>query len=487
MRTIISTRKCLLYGVIVIVFFLLIFESIARVVEFIRPPEETLSLSLKQKDSYRIFVYGGSTMAGMPIKEFGFVSQLEFWLREIHPEKALEVYNFGRPGSPSTYVRRMVEESISHGPDLLIVLSGHNEFLQARIERVPNKIVTSFALTRVLVRILNNLREALFQLPENDFMPILKVYDRDSSLFKEKVQVYLDNLRGIAETTRKNNIPLLLLTVPSNVSEWPPVYKRIVTNGGEEYESWIAEVDKFLADGLSDRAIESIHKRLHTYRNNALLLYLLAKSYAAAGDYEQAITLYTKAKDLDPMPWRVLTEFNQAIKKLAKFDGVFLVDVEKSFQQQAMHGLVGFSLVADNCHPTPLSNAIISRDILSLMAQKCLFVEKNLEPLSMEGSLEHFISQTTTPDKRRSLEMLYLIDNAKYSMKTPFYNFKASKMYLDKALAMDSSKWEIWVNLATLAFFENRIEEGRQHLRKAIQLRGALIDQNDRRNAPRRF
>ncbi len=75
MRTIISTRKCLLYGVIVIVFFLLIFESIARVVEFIRPPEETLSLSLKQKDSYRIFVYGGSTVAGMPIKEFGFVSQ----------------------------------------------------------------------------------------------------------------------------------------------------------------------------------------------------------------------------------------------------------------------------------------------------------------------------------------------------------------------------------------------------------------------------
>jgi len=272
MRTIISTRKCLLYGVIVIVLFLLIFESIARVVEFIRPPEETLSLSLKQKDSYRIFVYGGSTVAGMPLKEVGFVSQLEFWLREIHPEKALEVYNFGRPGSPSTYVRRMVEESISHGPDLVIVLSGHNEFLQARIERLPNKIVTRFALTRVLVRILNNLRAALFPLPENDFMPIPKVYDRDSSLFKEKVQVYLDNLRGIAETTRKNNIPLLLLTVPSNVSEWPPVYKRIVTNGCEEYESWIAEVDKFLADGLSDRAIESIHKLLHTYRNNPLLL-----------------------------------------------------------------------------------------------------------------------------------------------------------------------------------------------------------------------
>ena len=80
--------------------------------------------------------------------------------------------------------------------------------------------------------------------------------------------------------------------------------------------------------------------------------------------------------------------------------------------------------------------------------------------------------------------MQYLLSNAKYSMKTPFYNFNASRMYLDKALAMDSSNWQIWVNLATLAFFENRIEEGRQQLRMAIQLRGAPMDRNDRRNAP---
>ena len=80
--------------------------------------------------------------------------------------------------------------------------------------------------------------------------------------------------------------------------------------------------------------------------------------------------------------------------------------------------------------------------------------------------------------------MLYLLSNAKYSMKTPFYNFKASRMYLDKALAMESSNWEVWVNLATLSFFENRIEEGRQQLRRAIQLRGAPIDPIDCRSAP---
>ena len=57
-------------------------------------------------------------------------------------------------------------------------------------------------------------------------------------------------------------------------------------------------------------------------------------------------------------------------------------------------------------------------------------------------------------------------------------------MYLNEALALDSSNWVIWVNLATFAFFDNRIEEGREQLRKAIQLRGEPIDQNDRRYAP---
>ncbi len=57
-------------------------------------------------------------------------------------------------------------------------------------------------------------------------------------------------------------------------------------------------------------------------------------------------------------------------------------------------------------------------------------------------------------------------------------------MYIDKALAMDSSNWKVWINLATLSFFGNRIEEGRQQLRRAIHLRGEPIDQNDRRNAP---
>ena len=111
-------------------------------------------------------------------------------------------------------------------------------------------------------------------------------------------------------------------------------------------------------------------------------------------------------------------------------------------------------------------------------------MESDFELLDVDTSLERFFSQTTTPDTRKSLELAQVMESAKYSMKTPFHNHKTSRMYLERALAIDSSKWEIWVNLATLALLENRIDEGRRQLRKAIQLRGAPIDENDRGHAP---
>ena len=104
--------------------------------------------------------------------------------------------------------------------------------------------------------------------------------------------------------------------------------------------------------------------------------------------------------------------------------------------------------------------------------------------MNVDTSLTHFYSQTTTPATYRLMKLAQALESAKYSMKTPFHNNKTSRMYLERALAIDSSNWEIWVNLATLALLENRIDEGRRLLSKAIELRGAPIDENDRGVAP---
>ena len=111
----VSLRKRLLFGAIFTILLLGLLELSARVVELFSPPYITAgnvtvskpAIPPKEEGAYRIFVYGGSTVEGLPVRQFSFVSQLEFRLRELQPEKPLELYNFsGRPEQKMIRVAR---------------------------------------------------------------------------------------------------------------------------------------------------------------------------------------------------------------------------------------------------------------------------------------------------------------------------------------------------------------------------------------------
>ena len=130
-----SLRRSLAYGALVTVVFFVILETIAYFWEYSDVEAEMARkvTGAQEPGSYRIFLFGGSTVEGVHVPEYGFAQQLEFWLRQLQPDKPLEIYNFGRAGRDSGYVRSKVETTIGHDPDLLIVLTGHNEFLSRHV------------------------------------------------------------------------------------------------------------------------------------------------------------------------------------------------------------------------------------------------------------------------------------------------------------------------------------------------------------------
>lgn len=485
-----STSLKLLLSAITTVVFLAVLESAARLVEFIDPGVSAVELqsSGDAADVFRVFVYGGSTVAGFPVEQFGFVSQLEFWLRELQPTKSLEIYNLGAPAEPSAYVRLMVERTIYEDPDLLIVLSGHNEFLPSEVENRQRTILHHLALFRVGIRVRDKVRAMYFpQRPRIEYAPSqLEPYLRGSDAFQKEVDRYVDNMRHITRIALEHDVPLFLVTPPANLADWPPVYKELALGShfNSVYESRIVEAALLVDNGSVDKAIESIEEFLSTYPDDAMLLYLLARSNVALGNHELAKSLFDKARDLDPIPWRVLPEFIQTLRDLSEADGVYLIDAAGTFRQQAPDGLVGFSLVADTCHPTPFGNALIAREIVNAMESNDLFVERDLSPRSLDDQLEAFLSGSFSAEERLELEYRFLLRMAMITMKTPFFNFSASEMYLQQALVLDANDWRIWANLATLSLLEDRIEEGRNELRTAISLRGSLLDPDDRGNMP---
>jgi len=110
----------------------------------------------KGANTYRIFCLGGSTTYGRP-----YTDPTSFcgWLRELlpaaDPSRNWEVINAGGISYASYRAAVVMEELTGYEPDLFIVYSGHNEFLERRTYRellatpsVVSKVVSRLGRTR---------------------------------------------------------------------------------------------------------------------------------------------------------------------------------------------------------------------------------------------------------------------------------------------------------------------------------------------------
>ena len=93
----------------------------------------------KDSDTFRIFVLGGSTVQGRPYAiQTAFPKWLEINLGLAFPGRKFEAVNCGGISYASYRLIPIMEECLAYDPDLFIVCTGQNEFLEARtyIERM---------------------------------------------------------------------------------------------------------------------------------------------------------------------------------------------------------------------------------------------------------------------------------------------------------------------------------------------------------------
>ena len=87
----------------------------------------------KAAGTCRIFCVGGSTTYGRPYDDF---TSFGGWLRQLlpalDPSLRWEVINAGGVSYASYRVALLMEELVRYEPDLFVIYSGHNEFLEER-------------------------------------------------------------------------------------------------------------------------------------------------------------------------------------------------------------------------------------------------------------------------------------------------------------------------------------------------------------------
>lgn len=355
-------------------------EGIVKVAPERRRQFRTRPFSLKKPPgTVRIFAVGDSVTWGPAnavwdenMRKFTplplpYPALLENILEVEYPGFDFEVLNCGGCGFATYRLSALVRELLEFSPDLIVLMCGSNEYLEARYYKDWSEFKKkhlrwlsrwrTLTLVRDMLRVVASRREERKVRPIT-FEPTVPILDEEKIAGKEIREAMLQhsehNLDLITDMCSGAGVPLLLCTQPSNLRAMPVLEM-------EEYSpvERVEELKKGIElakEGRSAEAIEIAERAttsLSSRKATACLYYLLGKLYDALKDYKKAREAYIRAKDLDPFPSRPLSGFNEAVRRVARREGVFLADVEKAFEREASDGIPDYRFFFDSCHIRP--------------------------------------------------------------------------------------------------------------------------------------
>lgn len=410
-------------------------------------------------------------MYGYPVPEVGFIAQLKFWLGKYYPRRKIKLYNFAKPGNSSYTVWLKIKRTILYKPDLLIVYSGHNEFLLRSTKGISsrlNYLVERSSLSTVRVFRYAWQRFLLWKNRQVYLTEKRTPFAYKSPEYLHKKNLYKVHLENIVALTKKKKVKLLLCTVAWNTKDWPPVYKKIKSRNYQRQAHRLMSL-------LQEKRITLLKKQWHLfakqYPKNALSFYVRGKIQLAEKKRRKALASFTLAKELDPFPWRVLREFNSLIRKQESHRHVWVADVEKAFVTKAKD-LVGFKLIADNCHPTPHGSGLVAATILNKVASVFLSPTQPRHTCPVDEFLKAVQYQ-------KKYDRPYLFKIALYSAVSPFFHYSISRKLWKAYLKRYANDWKAWANLASLDLLEGKKNEGLKKLRKARELNPKMDVESD--------
>lgn len=339
----------------------------------------------KPANTFRIFCLGGSTTAGE------YPALLQSLLNKTASNKKIEVINLGAVSLNSFQVVDFVDEIVDYQPDLLVIYAGHNEIYGPLGVASGITANHSYMLTN-LIKAMQQSR--LFQLLQNSYQKIamvntdVDVNTESDGLFKSfagsvvlprsELRIHADdyfqkNLQKIIVTAKKNQTPLLLATVVSNIRQFKP-FDSAVPDVAQK-ASWNALIKQAIAARERQQYVDSeqlFRQAIALFSDNAQQYFEFGQLYLLTGRYELAQIALTKARDFDILPFRATSETNTIIRNAASRSQVLLLDVEKIFAQHSDHGIIGKPLLLEHLHPTRYGYYIMATEIAKLIYKEQL-------------------------------------------------------------------------------------------------------------------
>ncbi len=362
------------------------YETAEERLVFFRPQSFAAT---KEENTFRIFCLGGSTVQGRPYSvETSFTTWLELSLRTAVPETNWEVVNCGGISYASYRLIPIMREVLEYKPDLFIVYTGHNEFLEDRtyrsVKQTPRGLIR---LHDVLLRLRSYSLAYQFLSSEPsedtprsvlpaevqaklDFRDGIESYHRDETWRRGTIEHFRHNIETMIRMSEQANVPLILVNPVSNLKDSPPFKSEFdETLSKREWERLIAlwqQADEVDWSNAYQKA-QLLEKAAEIDGRHAGLLYTIGKCYERLARFEEAKKWFVRAKDEDICPLRILEPMHEAILDVAAEYDLPLVDVRALIEERTQDGIPGDEWLLDHVHPTITGHQLIADSLYRAM------------------------------------------------------------------------------------------------------------------------
>lgn len=351
----------------------------------------------KPPDGRRVFCLGGSTTYGHPYRHpTSFCGWLGALLRAADPEHAWEAVNAGGISYASYRVARVMDELAGHEPDVFVVLTGHNEFLERRtyaalldLPPAVRRLDAALSRTRSYTEMRRLVDGALGRTPAAGAMAgeveaILDgsvgpdAYRRDDEQRRRIVEHFRFNLERMARTARRTGAELVFVRPASNLRDCAPFRSEPSAGARAEarsaFAAAVARGRAELAAGRPGEAAAALDEAVALDPRRADAHYERGRALFAAGRVADAADAFARARDEDVCPLRAPGEIEDAVAEVAARTGAALVDfgaLARALSTEVTgQPIPGAEVFLDHVHPVVEGHRRLALAILDVLVAR---------------------------------------------------------------------------------------------------------------------
>jgi len=360
----------------------------------------------KRPNTMRVFCFGGSTTYGHPFDgRTSFSRWIEDLLKASSPEKNFEVINAGGISYASYRIVPLIKETLQYEPDLMIIYTGHNEFLEHRTYAglfdqggaliSLRSLLEDLRIYQALKRLLSPLlpaggKDKKATKPEKSVLKEeattlldrsagTELYHRDEQFSRGVVQHFAHNLRTMISLCRKAGVPVIVIQPPSNIKDFSP-FKS-------EYSAGLSPADKRL---VNERLAQASRLVAEQHFQDALPIieevvakdplyaegyFWKGKALLGLGRSAEAEANFVKAKDLDVCPLRCISDIEEQIVKITGEEKAVLIPFTEAVHRKVSEigdrtGIPGDECFLDHVHPTIELHQLLAEIIVDTLEEK---------------------------------------------------------------------------------------------------------------------